>query len=121
MEKSEVIPDDERPAYLKPEFLKEIAAYDPVKLLPTLKTARIRINQVDDNESTPVEAQKKIESALPATAEHRRFGSNTAFFSEVASGGRMFDWLKLQIKVPDAKVREAKKELPRDAVSDSAK
>jgi hypothetical protein len=121
MAKSAVVPDDERPAYLKPEFLKKIAAYDPVKLLPTLKATRIRINQLDENESTPVEAQKKIEAALPATAEHRRFSSNTAFFSEVASGGRIFDWLKLQIKAADPKIREAKKEAPQGAVSESAK
>jgi pimeloyl-ACP methyl ester carboxylesterase len=121
MEKSAVIPDEERPAYTKPEFLKTIADYDPVKLLPTLKTARIRINQVDDSSSTPEEAKKKIEAALPATAEHNRFATGTAFFGEVASGGRVFDWLKLQIRPLDAKVSEAKKEGPLGAASGSAK
>lgn len=110
MQKSDVIPDDERPAYVKPEFLKKVAAYDPVKLLPALKTAHIRLNQVDDSLSTPEEAKKKMEAVMPATAEHQRFESNMAFFSEVASGGRVFDWLKLQIKAPDSKVREATKE-----------
>lgn len=122
MKRSAVIPDDERPAYVKPEFLKIIANYDPVKLLPTLKTVHVRLNQVDDNtESTPADAQKKIEAALPATAEHHRFATSTAFFAEVASGGRVFDWLKLQIKGSDTKVSEAKKDAPPGPESQSAK
>lgn len=110
MQKSDVIPEEERPAYAKPEFLQKVGAYDPVKLLPALKTPHIRLNQIDDSESTPEEAKKKIEAALPVTADHQRFESNMAFFSEVASGGRVFDWLKLRLKAPDSKVRAATKE-----------
>lgn len=122
MQKSAVVPDEERPAYVKPEFLKKVADFDPVKLLPALKTPHIRLNQLnDDVPSTPEEAKKQIEAALPATADHRRFETSMAFYSEVASGGRVFDWLKLQIKVPDAKVREASTETPPGAGSGSGK
>lgn len=111
MQKSAVIPDEERSTYVKPEFLKKVADFDPVKLLPTLKTPHIRLNQLnDDTASTPEEAKKKMEAALPATAEHHRFDTGVTFFGEVASGGRMFDWMKLQIKSSEAKVSEAKKE-----------
>ena len=58
-----------------------------------------------------------MEAALPATAEHHRFDTSIAFFSEVASGGRVFDWLKVQLKAPDPKVREASKEMPPGAGS----
>jgi hypothetical protein len=113
MQKSAVIPDEERPAYIKPEFLKAVADFDPVKLLPGLKTPRIRLDQLnDDFASTPEEAKKQMEAALPAPAEHQRFETSMAFYAEVASGGRVFDWLKLQIKAADAKVREATKETP---------
>lgn len=121
MKHSAVIPDDERATYVKPEFLKKIADYDPAKLLPRLKAVRIRVNQLEDSSTTPEEAQKKIEAALPATAEHHRFATGTAFFGEVASGGRVFDWLKLQIKGSDAKVSEAKREKPPGADLESAK
>jgi Dienelactone hydrolase family len=122
MQKSTVIPDEERPAYVKPEFLKQVADFDPVKLLPALKTPHIRLNQLnDDFSSTPEEAKKQMEAALPATAERRRFETSIAFYSEVASGGRVFDWLKLQIKVPDSKVREASRETPPGAGSGSGK
>jgi Dienelactone hydrolase family len=122
MQKSDVIPDEERPAYVKPEFLKKVADFDPVKLLPGLKTPGIRLNQLnDDFASTPEEAKKQMETALPATAEHHRFETSIAFYSEVASGGRVFDWLKTQIKPADAKVREATKETPPGAGSGSGK
>jgi acetyl esterase/lipase len=122
MQKSAVIPDEERPAYVKPEFLKKVADFDPVKLLPGLKTRRIRLNHLnDDFPSTPEEAKKQMEAALPPTAEHRRFETSIAFYSEVASGGRVFDWLKLQIKTTDPKIREAAKEAPPSARSGSGK
>lgn len=122
MQKSAVIPDDERPAYVKPEFLKKIADFDPVKLLPTLKTPHIRLNQLDDDTaSTPEKAKKRMEAALPATAEHRRFETSVAFFSEVASGGRIFDWMKLQIKGSEPKVSEARKQSAPVAASEQGK
>jgi hypothetical protein len=122
MQKSAVIPDEERPAYIKPEFLKKVADFDPVKLLPGLKTPRIRLNQLnDDFASTPEEAKKQMEAALPATAERHRFETSMAFYSEVASGGRVFDWLKLQIKTTDRKIREATKETPPGAGFGSGK
>jgi hypothetical protein len=122
MQKSTVIPDEERPAYVKPEFLKNVADFDPLKLLPALKTPHIRLIQLnDDFSSTPEEAKKQMEAALPATATRRRFETGMAFYSEIASGGRVFDWLKLQIKVPDSKGREASRETPPGAGSGSGK
>jgi hypothetical protein len=122
MQKSGVIPDEERPTYVKPEFLKTVADFDPVKLLSTLKTPHIRLNQLDDGfDSTPEEAKKQMDAVLPATAEHHQFETSVAFYGEVASGGRVFDWLKLQLKAPDSKVREATKETPIGASSGSGK
>jgi len=122
MQQSAVIPDEERPAYVKPEFLKKVSDFDPVKLLPALKAPHIRLNQLsDDFASTPEEAKKQMEAALPATAERHRFETSMAFYSEVASGGRVFDWLKLQINAADAKVREATRETPPGPGSGSGK
>jgi len=122
MHKSAVIPDEERPMYVKPEFLKKVAGFDPVKLLPALKTPRIRLNQLNDDFAiTPEEAKKRLEAVLPATAEHRRFETSIAFYGEVASGGRVFDWLKLQIKAPESRVREATEGTPSGVGSGSGK
>jgi hypothetical protein len=99
MAKSEVVPDEERPDYVKPEFLKKVADFDPVVLLPKVKTQRIRLIQIsEDSDNTPEDAKKRIEASLPASGESHRYESNAEFYGLVASGGRVFDWLKLQLK-----------------------
>jgi cephalosporin-C deacetylase-like acetyl esterase len=115
MQKSDVIPEEERERYVKPEFLKKVADYDPVKLLPRLKAVRIRLNQLDDEDATPEESKKSLEAALPGSAEHYRYEGNVSFYSQAASGGRVFDWIKLQIKAADPKVGEAAKNISQPA------
>ncbi len=107
--KSDVIPDEERPNYAKAEFLKRIAPFDPVILLPRLKSPRIRLIQLnEDFASTPEEAKKHMEAALPASAESHRYQSNAEFYGAVASGGRAFDWVKLQLKASLSKQNDSK-------------
>jgi hypothetical protein len=104
MAKSQVIPEEERSGFVKPEFLSKIAGFDPVRILPQLKVVRIRLVQLnEDFASTPEEAKKKIELALPASAEKRRFENNSEFFGAIASGGRAFDWLKSQLNAPESR------------------
>jgi len=99
MTKSEVVPDEERAAYTKPEFLRKIADFDPVALLPKVKAERIRLVQLqEDADSTPEEAKKRMETALPRSGEAHNYESNAAYYGAIASGGRVFDWLKAQLK-----------------------
>jgi dienelactone hydrolase len=105
--KSEVIPEEERARYVQPDFLRRVADFDPVVLLPKLKTPHVRLDQLnDDFSTTPGEAKQRIEKALPAGAEHHRFEDGKEFYG-VTSGGRIFDWVKLQVKTPDSKERQA--------------
>jgi hypothetical protein len=97
MAKSELIPDEERPNYLKPEFLKKAAALDPVQWLPQLTSQHVRIQQVMDDSVTPESAKKRIESAAPRNAQVVRYDSTRDFFSAV-SGGRIFQWAKEQLQ-----------------------
>jgi cephalosporin-C deacetylase-like acetyl esterase len=103
MAKSEVIPEEERSRYIKPDFLKQVSAFDPVSLLPTLTAPRVRLNQSVESSSTPREAGSKIEAALPPGAERRPLVDGAQFDPLVASGGKDFDWLKLQLKFQDSK------------------
>jgi hypothetical protein len=80
-----------------------------VFLLPKLKTERIRLTQLnDDFGNTPEDAKKQIEDALPPSAENHRYESSAEFYGLVASGGRVFDWLKLQLKPQGTKVVPAR-------------
>jgi hypothetical protein len=94
--KSTRIPEKERPDYLKPEWLANVAPLDPIKWLPQLKTPRIRIQLIKSVTVTPQEAQKKLEAAAPANAQIIHYENSPAFQQAIA-GGKGFDWIKKQM------------------------
>jgi hypothetical protein len=97
MAKSELIPDEERPNYLKPEFLEKAAVLDPVQWLPQLRSQHIRIQQVMDDSVTPKAAKERLKMAAPKAAELIQYESTREFFSAV-SGGRIFQWTREQLR-----------------------
>ena len=102
--KSKLVPDNERADYLKPEFLNRIAPFDPVVVLPALKTPHISIHQRNDDVVTPEDAKRRVEEALPATAERRRFQNAAEFNAALAADGHhAYDWLKQQLKSASVK------------------
>lgn len=97
MAESSIIPENERPDYLKPEFLKKVEPLEPIHWLPQLKSTRIRIVDVMDDAVTPQEAKEKLDAAAPPMATVVRYQDSGKFFQAV-SGGRMFDWVKDQVR-----------------------
>jgi hypothetical protein len=97
MAKSSLIPENERPNYLKPEFLQKVAPLDPVRWLPQLQSRRIRIQNLADDTITPRSAQERIEFAAPAAVKVQRL-ENAQRFQGTASGGRIFQWIKDQLQ-----------------------
>jgi hypothetical protein len=65
LKQSAWVPENERPDYLRPEFLEKVAAFDPVHVLPKLTTPVVRLQQVKDDRITPTAAREKIAAALP--------------------------------------------------------
>jgi len=65
LKQSAWVPENERPDYLRPEFLEKVAAFDPVQVLPKLTTPVVRLQQVKDDRITPMAAREKIAAALP--------------------------------------------------------
>jgi len=55
----------ERPNFLKPDFLKNVATLDPVIYLSQLKTPFLRLQLVSDDALTPESARRKIAAAAP--------------------------------------------------------
>jgi hypothetical protein len=60
---------------LTPEFLKSVAALDPVVYLPSLKTPSIRLQQTVSEPVTPKIAKERIAAAAPIPAQIVRYMS----------------------------------------------
>ena len=87
-----------------PVFLKRVAPLDPVKWLPTLKSTRIRITQVMDNDATPDECKDAIRKVAPKRAQVVRY-DHAGQFMEAYRNGSLFDWVKAQLQaLPTAPV-----------------
>lgn len=97
MAKSAIIPENERPNYLKPEFLNKVAPLDPVKWLPQLKLQEVRIERLTDDKVTPETAEAKIEAAAGKTVRVIHYDNAQQFYG-AAGGGRVFEWVKAQLQ-----------------------
>lgn len=98
MAKSTLVPEEERPDYVKLEFLKRIAPFDPVMWLPRLEGKSVRLQEVMDVTVTPGEAAKRIEAAAPATVEVVHYKNRETFLNDVAQKGTALDWMKERLQ-----------------------
>jgi hypothetical protein len=98
MAKSDVVPEEERGRYTTEDFLKKVSAFDPVSLLPELKTPKVRLEQSAENSSTPDDAKSRIEAALPRRGDYRRLTGGPQADPSVGPLSSDFEWLKGQLK-----------------------
>jgi len=97
MARSALIPENERSNYVKPEFLKKVAFFDPVLWLPNLKSQAVRIQDIESDTDTPEICKKKLESVAPASAEVVKFEDDQAHFRAMV-GGKVFEWIKGRLR-----------------------
>jgi hypothetical protein len=96
---SNLVPEDERAAYLKPEFLKKVENFDPVKWLPELKQ-NVRLQYIEDLKVTPKLVRERVEAAAPPNVKTVHYESTKAFMANVVASGKSFDWLKEELGAP---------------------
>jgi hypothetical protein len=96
MAKSTLVPEKERPGFVKPDFLAGVAPLDPTKWLPGLRTQKIRLQEVMSVTVTPNKAKQKVEAAVPKNAEVVRYQTAEEFRAAAATQG--FSWIKLQLQ-----------------------
>jgi hypothetical protein len=101
MAKSSLIPEPERPNYLKPEFLKKVAPLDPVLWLPHLKSQQVRLQQVFDDSVTPRVVQDRMKAASLGTTQIVAF-ETTKQFSSAEAGDKMLQWMEDQLRPASA-------------------
>ncbi len=102
--KSSLVPEKQRAGYLTPEFLKKVDNLDPVKWLPQVKTQQVRLQYIQQGVTvTPDVVREKMEAVAPSNVKLVHYENTKAFVSEVASGGKGFDWIKERLKPSDEK------------------
>jgi hypothetical protein len=96
LDKSPMVQNDpDHAKYVTPEFLKQVAPLDPVKWLPDLKDP-IRIQQVRQNETVPIECKESIKTASPKQTEIVRFEAVTDLRKREGQG-QLFEWIKTHL------------------------
>ena len=93
---SKQIPEEERSAYLKPDFRQQVSGLDPVDYLPQLKGRAIRIQQVLADPVTPAAARDKIAAAAPATDMISRYPTGAAEAEALGANG-IVGWLGTEL------------------------
>lgn len=91
------IPENERPAYLTPEFLSKVGNLDPLVVLPRLKLRALRIQQLLDDPLTPLTAMDKIKAAAPRPEDvvrYKDWRAHQAAMQDVGLSG----WLRTQLR-----------------------
>jgi len=66
MSTSPFVPEEERPNYIKPEFLKKVAPLDPLEWLPNIRAKEFRFRQNTFELDTPTPVKDKLRAAVPA-------------------------------------------------------
>jgi len=92
--KSSVVPDEERPAYAKPEFLDRVKPLDPINWLPKLKIP-VRVEYFGEPGATPLELQAKMLGAAPSQA--KVIAHKDALEQYRVAKLKFFDWMKDQL------------------------
>ncbi len=66
MGKSPFVPEEERPNFIKPEFLSKAATLEPLDWMPKVQSKKFRLLQRTYEGETPVESKMKLQAAVPA-------------------------------------------------------
>jgi cephalosporin-C deacetylase-like acetyl esterase len=94
---SPAVPDDERPKYTTPEFLKSVAKLDPVAYLPSLKIMRVRVQQTLTDPVTPKSAKERIATSLRDPRYLERYANAEVLMKAWQTDG-LSGWIKQQLR-----------------------
>lgn len=97
---SSLPPEEERPQYVKPEFLKLAAPLDPLKWFGQVK-AKVRLQYLSEASVTPAAARERIAAAAPS--QTTRIPYPEAVERYKAAKTKFFDWIKEQVQAAPAR------------------
>jgi len=101
MAASTFVPEEERAAYLKPEFLKRAAMLEPIRWLPKVQANKFRLQDAIFETNTPMAAKERIRAAVPAGGSIVVY-KNADEFNAVVRDKKDLDWIQHELQLlPD--------------------
>lgn len=97
LQSSPLVPNDERPLYLKPDFLKKVAALDPVDWLAKTQAKKFRLDDELFDAATPKAAKEKLRSVVPAGSSVFLYRQMDEFKSAFQDGKNL-EWIKHELQ-----------------------
>ena len=90
---SPFVPEEERAAYVKPDFLQKAAALEPIQWLPKVQAKKFRFQQTVFDKNTPAASQEKLRAAVPAGTTVKVYKTPEEY-EAVMIGGKQLDWIR---------------------------
>ena len=99
MEKSPFVPKNERPDYVKPEFLSKVASLEPVEWMAKVQAKKFRLQQRQFEDETPLASKERLQAAAPTGAAVVMYKTHAEFNSAIGpDGDNALDWIKNAVK-----------------------
>ncbi len=105
---SPFVPEAERPAYVRPEFLKKISTLDPVDWLPKVQARKVRLDDELLDTVTPAAAREKLRAAAPIGTNVILY-KNMEQFKAAFEDGKNLEWIQHELQSlpePDESIRK---------------
>lgn len=94
-------PQDERPQYLTVEFLRKVAALEPLDWLPKIQATKFRLQDAVFDPNTPKAAKEKLRAAVPAATTLVIYKTPDEFNAVVRSKTEL-EWIQRELRsLPD--------------------
>lgn len=106
MATSPFVPDEERAAYVKPDYLKKVATVETTTWLPKIQAKKFRLQQNIFSTYTPLAVKEKVRAAVPpgtTFAFYQTLPDYMAVFGKVSTN---LDWVKHELTMlPEADMK----------------
>lgn len=97
MAQSPFVPEEERSNYTQPEFLKKVAALEPLEWLPKVQARGFRLQDAIFELNTPTTSKNKLRAAVPARGTVVIYKTPQEF-NEVVRHERELRWIQQELQ-----------------------
>ena len=97
MAKSPFVPEEERANYVKPEYLKKVAALDPVDWLAKIQAKNFRLQDATFDSETPAAIHSKLRSVAPVGTTFVTYNTIDDYKAAITDNKQM-EWIHNKLR-----------------------